>query len=82
MKPNPATPNPDFEASMQRLEVIVQELEKGGVGLERAMQLFEEGLALGATCRTLLDGAQARIERLLVRADGGAEIAPIDPPVA
>lgn len=70
----------DFEASMQRLEAIVQELERGGVGLERAMQLFEEGVALGATCRTLLDGAQTRIERLLIRADGGAEIAPDEPP--
>jgi exodeoxyribonuclease VII small subunit len=78
VKPNGETP--DFEAGMQRLEAIVQELERGGVGLERAMQLFEEGLALGATCRAQLDGAQARIERLLVRADGGAEIASQEPP--
>ncbi len=80
MKPEPEAP--DFEASMQRLETIVQELERGGVGLERAMQLFEEGIALGATCRTLLDGAQARIERLLVRADGAAEIASPEPPAS
>jgi len=80
MKLEPETP--DFEAGMQRLEAIVQELERGGVGLERAMQLFEEGIALGATCRTLLDGAQTRIERLLVRADGTAEIAPDEPPAS
>jgi len=79
---NPPAEAPDFEASMQRLEAIVQELERGGVGLERAMQLFEEGVALGATCRTLLDGAQARIERLLVRTDGAVEIDPTEPPAS
>ena len=42
----------------ERLDAIVHELETGQVPLERAMSLFEEGLRLGAACRTLLDGAQ------------------------
>lgn len=70
---------PDFEACMQRLDSIVQELEGGQVPLERAMGLFEEGLVLGGTCRGLLDGAQARIVKLLERADGGAETQPFEP---
>jgi len=71
---------PDFEACMQRLDRIVQELESGQVPLEQAMKLFEEGLELGATCRSLLDAAQTRVEKLLERADGTPEAQPFEPP--
>ncbi len=73
------TAGPDFETAMQRLEAIVHELEGGQVPLEKAMQLFEEGLQLGATCRAQLDLAQARVERLLERPDGGADRQPFEP---
>jgi exodeoxyribonuclease VII small subunit len=69
----------DFEACIGKLEQIVQELEGGQVPLERAMGLFEEGLKLGGTCRGLLDGAQARVDKLLERAGGGAETRPFEP---
>lgn len=69
----------DFETCMQRLDQIVQELESGQVTLERAMGLFEEGLRLGGTCRGLLDAAQVRVEKLLERPDGGADLQPFQP---
>jgi exodeoxyribonuclease VII small subunit len=70
---------PDFETSMRRLEEIVRELESGDVPLEKAMQLFEEGVRLGSTCRRQLDAAQARVDKLLERADGSAEAQPFEP---
>jgi exodeoxyribonuclease VII small subunit len=76
----PATGDaPDFETSMRRLEEIVRELESGDVPLEKAMQLFEEGVRLGSTCRRQLDAAQARVDKLLERADGSAEAQPFEP---
>jgi exodeoxyribonuclease VII small subunit len=75
---NAKTEKPDFETCMQRLDQIVQELEGGQVPLERAMGLFEEGLQLGDTCRTLLEGAQARVQKLLERADGSAVTQPFE----
>jgi exodeoxyribonuclease VII small subunit len=48
------------------------------VPLEQAMKLFEEGLALGDTCRALLEAAQVRVDTLLERADGSAEARPFD----
>jgi exodeoxyribonuclease VII small subunit len=69
----------DFEASMQRLDQIVHELEAGQVPLERAMRLFEEGLQLGTACRKMLDEAQQRVERLLERVDGSATTEPFEP---
>ena len=35
---------PKFEESLQRLEKIVDELEKGDIPLEQALKLFEEGI--------------------------------------
>ncbi|MGC2138775.1 MAG: exodeoxyribonuclease VII small subunit, partial [Candidatus Sulfotelmatobacter sp.] len=35
---------PKFEECLQRLEKIVQELEKGDVPLETSLTLFEEGM--------------------------------------
>ena len=39
-----------FEASMQRLDEIVKQLEKGDVPLDASLALFEEGAHLLAAC--------------------------------
>ena len=56
---------PKFEDSLQRLEKIVDELEKGELPLERALGLFEEGIALSASCRKELEAAEGKVEILL-----------------
>jgi exodeoxyribonuclease VII small subunit len=54
-----------FEECLQRLEKIVQELEKGDVPLEKSLTLFEEGMQLSSTCRTELEQAEGKVEILL-----------------
>ena len=54
-----------FEDCLQRLEQIVDELEKGNVPLEQALKLFEEGVGLSATCRKELEEAEGKVEILL-----------------
>lgn len=56
---------PKFEECLQRLEKIVDELEKGDLPLEKALGLFEEGIALSASCRKELETAEGRVEILL-----------------
>ena len=56
---------PKFEDSLQRLEKIVDELEKGNVPLEQALKLFEEGMQLSTTCRKELEQAEGKVEMLL-----------------
>ena len=56
---------PKFEESLQRLEKIVGELEKGDLPLEKALGLFEEGIALSASCRKELEAAEGKVEVLL-----------------
>ena len=56
-----------FEESLQRLEVIVAELEKGEVPLDRALELFDEGMKLSGSCRKELEEAEGKVEILLKR---------------
>ncbi len=56
---------PKFEDCLQRLEQIVDELEKGNVPLEKALKLFEEGVQLSTSCRKELEEAEGKVEILL-----------------
>jgi exodeoxyribonuclease VII small subunit len=58
---------PRFEESLQRLEKIVAELEKGDVPLDRALELFDEGMKLSGSCRKELEEAEGKVEILLKR---------------
>ncbi len=63
-------PKPDltFEKGLERLEKIVQELEKGELPLERSLELFEEGMKLSGNCRRQLEEAENKVELLVKRA--------------
>jgi exodeoxyribonuclease VII small subunit len=60
---------PKFEECLQRLEVIVKEMEKGDLPLEQSLKLFEEGVALSASCRKELEDAEGKVE-ILLKQDG------------
>lgn len=63
-----------FEDAMSRLNEIVRRLEEGDVPLEESMKLYEEGMRLGAQCRSILADAEQRIKRLASELEGeGAE---------
>jgi exodeoxyribonuclease VII small subunit len=68
-----------FEECLERLEKIVQELEKGEVPLEKSLTLFEEGMQLSATCRKQLEDAEGKVEILLKR-NGKTQSVPFEPP--
>jgi exodeoxyribonuclease VII small subunit len=51
MKPKTQEGAPKFEECLQRLEQIVEQLEKGDIPLEQSLALFEEGMKLSQACR-------------------------------
>jgi exodeoxyribonuclease VII small subunit len=61
---------PTFEEALQKLDQIVQRLEKGELTLEESLALYEEGLALSRLCHGKLEEAEGRIELLLKNARG------------
>lgn len=61
---------PSFEESLQKLESIVEQMEKGDLGLEDSLKLFEEGVALSAACKKELDEAEGKVQMLIKQRDG------------
>jgi exodeoxyribonuclease VII small subunit len=61
-----------FEQALAALEDIVKQLERGDVPLDQSITLYENGEKLRAACQSRLDAAQARIERIVTGAGGGA----------
>ncbi len=53
-----------FEAAFQQLNEKVEALETGGLSLEEATRLFEEGMALARRCNELLSRAELKVEQL------------------
>ena len=57
--------SPDFEASLEELEALVERLEQGDLPLEDALRSFERGIALTRQCQAALATAQQKVEILL-----------------
>ena len=62
-----------FEETMQKLQEIVQELEKGTLNLEDSVNKFEEGMKLSKKCNTILESAEKKINLLIKKEDGISE---------
>ena len=57
-------PEMTFEATLDRLQKIVQNLESGESPLEDSLKLFEEGVGLTRKCQEKLILAEKRVEIL------------------
>jgi exodeoxyribonuclease VII small subunit len=68
-----------FEKNLERLDGIVRELEDADLPLEKALQLYEEGMKLSEICHKQLEEAEGKVE-ILTRKAGGKVIAePFEP---
>src|SRR5262245_41350389 len=73
MKPNNSQ---NFETSLEELERIVRELERGDLPLEKSLELFEQGVKLSRACQERLNEAERRIEILTRDNQGRATVRP------
>jgi exodeoxyribonuclease VII small subunit len=53
-----------FEAAFERLNTIIQQMERGELTLEDSLALYEQGRQLAARCEHLLDNAELRVSQL------------------
>lgn len=53
-----------YEQAITKLEQIVQTLEKGTLGLDESLKLFEEGTELAKFCNSALNDAEKKISVL------------------
>ncbi|MCM3126468.1 MULTISPECIES: exodeoxyribonuclease VII small subunit [unclassified Paenibacillus] len=59
----------NFEAAMAELEEVVNQLERGDVPLEQAIELFQRGMKLSQICNQKLEQVERKIE-MIVEEDG------------
>ena len=59
-----------YEEAIERLNRIVNDLEKGNLPLADSLTLFEEGTALMKRCTELLDQAEQKVVMLKKGPDG------------
>ncbi len=64
-----------FEQALQKLETIVEQLERGDVPLEQAIDLFQEGMRLSRLCNRKLEHVERKID-MLAEGAGGFEKKP------
>jgi len=53
-----------FEQAIKELTNIVQRIEQGEIALQESLQQYERGMALIGHCRTILQQAEKRIEKI------------------
>ena len=59
----------NFEASLQKLEKIIEKLEDGDISLEESVKSFEEGVGLVKECQKQLTQAELKVKKLLDNGD-------------
>jgi exodeoxyribonuclease VII small subunit len=67
----------DFESALKSLEDIVVQLEGGDLSLDRALELFEEGIQISRFCSSKLEEAERKVEVLTKTSDGELKEEPL-----
>lgn len=74
----PKTENLSFEQAFQKLESIVQNLEKGESTLEEAIKAFERGMDLVNVCMVKLNDAENHLKKLIKKENGTFQEEPFE----
>lgn len=67
-----------FEKNLERLSAIVEQMESAELPLEKALELYEEGMKVAQICQRQLEEAEGRVEILRKRAEGKLSAEPFD----
>ena len=51
---------------MQKLELIVEKLESGEIGLEESVKLYEEGMKIKKICDNKLKDIEMQIKKIMI----------------
>lgn len=58
----------EIEQALKRLDIILNKLESGDLALSESLTLYEEGMTLSKSCKTILEKAEQKIETLTAAA--------------
>lgn len=66
--------NKKFEAALEDLELVVEQLETGELSLEDSLEAFEKGVGLVKYCNQKLDEVEKKVELLIKDKDGKLQL--------
>ncbi len=66
-----------FEAALEELEKVVEQLESGELSLEDSLAAFEEGVRLVKYCNQKLTEVERKIELLVKDKEGKLQLKPL-----
>ena len=69
---------PSFEVTLEELEKLVGNLEKGEQSLDESLSGFKRGIELTSQCQSMLDNAQQTVD-LLMNPEDEDSITPFEP---
>ena len=56
----------NFESNLKKLEVIVDKLESGDMGIEESVKLYEEGMKIKKICDNKLKDIEMQIKKIMI----------------
>ncbi len=56
----------NFESNLKKLELIVEKLESGEIGLEESVKLYEEGMKIKKICDNKLQDIEMQIKKIKI----------------
>jgi exodeoxyribonuclease VII small subunit len=66
--------NKKFEAALEDLELVVEQLETGELSLEDSLDAFEKGVGLVKYCNQKLDEVEKKVELLVKDKEGKLQL--------
>jgi exodeoxyribonuclease VII small subunit len=67
-----------FKQTLEQIERIVQEIERGEVGLEESVDRYETGMELISQARAILSSAEQKIQKLQAGKDDSPALEPFE----
>ena len=56
----------NFETNLKKLEMLVDKLESGDIGLEESVKLYEEGMKIKKICDKKLKDIEMQIKKIKI----------------
>ena len=70
--------NKKFEAALEELEEVVEQLESGDLSLEDSLAAFEKGVGLVKLCNEKLTEVEKKVELLVKDKEGKFQLKPFE----